>query len=427
MSKLDLEKMQGAWRLHSQRVEASLSLDVAGVRNRLKLGTQSAFKRHLRWLGAEIVFGAATLIALLVFIVSHRSDVVYLAAALPLLAMVLFAVATDIRHWQILSTLNLSAPITQVRAIVDAVRARRLLVVKWIALSSCLLWLPLVAVLFKAAFAVDLLHGLHFSVVAVNIVLGVLLIPIGLVVFGWFTKRFAHAPAFQRFIDDAAGTSFSAARASFESEANFESGLLSSDAPTALAYLEQRQWPAHADALLQRFRKSLMFGIFLPALFVLGMVSFNAVHGGDVHALIPGIFLHLFFVMQMVAGIVHRQLLRNLGASSALPLEAQVRTLKQVAYWRGNVARLSIVLSPLVALALVQVFAHLIYAIDLYALANTTVKIITGLVLLSACVLITFAWRAKAMTFAPSFSNALALGALKRNQQLLAALTDKVF
>ena len=261
MSKLDLETMQGAWRQHSQRVEASLILDVAGVRNRLKLGTQSAFKRHLRWLGAEIVLGAATMIELLAFIVSHRSDLVYVTAALPLLAMVLFALATDIRHWQILSTLNLSAAIVQVRAVVAAVRARRLLVIKWIALSSCLLWLPLVAVVLKAAFAVDLLRGLHISVVAVNVALGVLLIPLGLVVYGWLAKRFAHAPAFQRFIEDASGTSFSAARASFESQANFESGLTSGEPHATLAQEQQRQRPTQANALLQRLRTSLMVGI----------------------------------------------------------------------------------------------------------------------------------------------------------------------
>lgn len=61
--------------------------------------------------------------ALLIFMVSQRGDLVYLAASLPLVAMVLFAFATDIRHWKILSTLNLNAPIVQVRALVDAVRA----------------------------------------------------------------------------------------------------------------------------------------------------------------------------------------------------------------------------------------------------------------------------------------------------------------
>ncbi len=230
MNKLNLEKMQGAWRLHSQQLDASLRLDAEGVRKRLKLGTASAFKRHLRWLKLEIVFGAATLIALLSFVIHERSDMLYLAASVPMLALVLFTVATDIRHWQILSGLNLSGAIVQVRAVLDAVRARRLLVVKWIALSACLLWLPLVAVLSKAAFGWDLLRGLRTSVIAVNIAFGVLLIPIGLLVFGWVSKRFAHAPALQRFVEDVSGTSFSAARLSFELEADFELNRESSEA-----------------------------------------------------------------------------------------------------------------------------------------------------------------------------------------------------
>lgn len=233
MNKLDLEKLQGAWQQQNQRVEASLKLDADGVRRRLKLGTASAFKRHLRWLKFEIVFGAATLIALLWFAIHERSDRLYLAASVPMLALVLLTVATDIRHWQILSGLNLSGAIVQVRAVLDAVRARRLFVVKWIALSACLLWLPLVAVLLKAACGWDLLRGLRLSVIAVNVAFGVLLIPIGLLVFGWVNKRFAHVRALQCFVEDASGTSFSAARASVELEAEFERNLESNEAHAA--------------------------------------------------------------------------------------------------------------------------------------------------------------------------------------------------
>ena len=418
MSNIDLEKMQGAWRQHGQRLDASLSLDIAGVRQRLKLGTRFAFKRHLQWLAAEIIFGGATLIALLIFIVSQRGDLAYLAAALPLLAIALFAFAVDIRHWQILSTLNLSAPIVQVRAVVDAVRARRLLVVKWLLLGSFLLWLPLIAVLLKAAFAVDLLRGLHISVIAANLVLGVLLIPIGLLIFDWFTQRFGHAPAFQRFVEDASGNSFSAARASFESEAKFESGLVSGIAQAELEQ-QQRQWPAHATAQLHSFRKSLLFGILLCAFLVLCMARFNFVHGGNVHALLPGIFLHLFFVLQMVAGIVHRQLLRNLGASNALALAAQMQSLQHMANWRGNVARISIVLSPLLALALAQVFAHVIFALDLYASVGAGVAITALATALLLAIVLYIRWRAFGRGFAQRLINVIAFASLKRTQRLL--------
>ena len=421
MSKLDLEKMQGAWRQHSQRLDASLSLDIAGVRTRLKLGTQSAFKRHLRWLAAETVFGAATLIALLVFIASQRNDLVYLAAALPLLAMVLCALAIDIRHWQILSALNLSAPIVQVRAVVDAVRRRRLLVVKWIVLCACLLWLPLIAVLLKAVFSVDLLRGLHISVVAVNVLLGVLLIPIGLVVFGWFAKRFANAPAFQRLAEDASGSSFSAARASFESEANFESDLVNGLAQ-AEWQLQQNQWPDYATVQLQSFRKSLLFGILFYALLMFCMASFNFVHGGNVHALLPGIFLHLTFVLQMVAGIVHRQLLKNLAAGGAQALAAQMQSLQQMAHWRGNVARISIVLSPLLVLALLQVFGYAIFALDLYASVGAGVAITSLTAAVAFAIVLSARWHAIGNRFAQRLCNAIAFGSLKRTQGLLGAL-----
>jgi len=422
MSMLDLEKMQGAWQQRNQRLEATLKLDIDNVRSRLQHGTASAFKRHLRWLKLEAAFGGATLIALLTFVISARSDALYLAASVPLIAMALFSFGTDIQHWQILSRLDFSAPILQVRAVLDAVRARRLLVAKWIALSACLLWLPLIAVLFKAAFGLDLLRGLHISVIAVNLALGVLLILIGLFVFGWFTKRFAHAPAFQRFIESASGSSFSAARASFEFEADFAASLDSNDAQTVLTQQQQSQWPAQANAPLRQLRRAILFGIFFWAILVFGSAIFNVQNGGNAHALVPGIFLHLFIVMQMIAGIVHRQLLSILGAKCALPLAKQIQSLQQMAHWRGNVARLSIVLTPLLALALVQVCANAIYSIDLYQVASPVLAIAA----IGSALLIALAhyisWRVTATRFAQDSSNAATFGALKMTKRLLVAL-----
>ncbi len=422
MSTLDLDKMQGAWRQHSQRVEASLQLDVEGVRNRLKLGTASAFKRHLLWLTSEIVFGGATLLALLAFMISERTDVLYVAASVPLLALALFAFTTDIRHWRILSRLNLSAPIIQVRGVLDGVRARRLLVAKWIALSACLLWLPLIAVLCKAAFAWDLLRGLPVSVLMVNLALGILLIPIGMRVFGWFTERFEDAPAFQRFIENASGTSFSAARSNFELEADFESGLANSEAHSVLTHVEQSQWSVQAIEPLRHLRRSALGGILFWALLVAAPATFNVLHGGNAHALIPGIFLHLFFVVQLVAAIIHRQLLGNLGATSAQPLTPQIQSLKQMAYWRGNVARISIVLTPLLVLALLQVCATVFFAIDLYQATATALAMAA---IGSACVLsavLFLRWRATLTRFAPALSNAATFSAIDWTDKLLALL-----
>ncbi len=421
MSTLDLEKMQGAWRQQNQRIDAALTLDVERLRNQLKQGTASAFKRHLRWLKLESIFGAAALIALLAFVISVRADVVYIAASLPLIALALFAFATDLRHWTVLSKLDLSAPFLQVRSVLENVRTRRLMVAKWIALSACLLWLPLIAVLCKAAFGLDMLRGLHISVVVANAALGLLLIPVGLFVFDWFTKRFADAPAFQRFIENASGTSFSAARASFERQVNFASSLDNNDAQ-ALLTQQQNQWPAHADAPLQQLRRTILFGIFFWASLVFGTAIFNVLHGGNPHALIPGIFLHLFIVMQMVAGIVHRQLLSTLGAKCALPLTKQIQSLQQMAHWRGNVARLSIVLAPLLAIALIQMGADLIYSIDLYQITPAPFAIAT----IGSALLLTAALglrlHATSTRFALGLVNAVALGALKVTRQLLASL-----
>ena len=93
-----------------------------------------------------------------------------------------------------------------------------------------------------------------------------------------------------------------------------------------------------------------------------------------------------------------------------------------MANWRGNVARISIVLSPLMALALAQVFAYVIYAIDLYASVRPELAI-TGLsTALLFCMVLSVLWRAGGSGFAKPVSNVITFGALKLTQRLLGLL-----
>lgn len=109
----------------------------------------------------------------------------------------------------------------------------------------------------------------------------------------------------------------------------------------------------------------------------------------------------------------------NLGSASALPLAAQIQILEQTAQRRGKLARLSLVLTPWLALALAQVLTSLSYASDLYASPGPGVAII----LLAAALAFALAlYRWRAMRFAPGSSNVLVFNALRLTQQLLARL-----
>ncbi len=180
MNGLDLDALRAGWN-HSQRqLDASLTLDAQTLRAALSQRTGAAFRRHRGWLLASVITTAVTFGALLTFIVLHIDDSIYLLLATPLAMLALAELIVDWRQWRALSQLDLSAPVMQVQAVLDQLRGRILRLAKWVMLTSVLLWLPLLLVLVKGLTGFDLLDHLHPSVLYVNLLIGVLFIPIAL-------------------------------------------------------------------------------------------------------------------------------------------------------------------------------------------------------------------------------------------------------
>uniref|UniRef100_UPI00214806AC hypothetical protein n=1 Tax=Tahibacter caeni TaxID=1453545 RepID=UPI00214806AC len=205
MTTLDFDRLRQRWSEQSRAIDAQLALDVDAVRRRLTAQTATALVRQRnRRLGA-LLLGGAAFAAVLMFLRANAADPAYVLLALPFALLLLAVGIVDLREWLALGRIDFAEPLTRLRAEYDELRERRLQIVRLIAQLSVLLWLPLIFVLVKGLVGVDLLRRLPFSVTAVNVALGVALVPFIAILLRWIARRRPDSPALRRFADEAAG------------------------------------------------------------------------------------------------------------------------------------------------------------------------------------------------------------------------------
>ena len=161
----DFDSLRGRWQDSGKRAEAALAFDAAALRAALAARSTRAFRWHSRFLLAGIGVGAGAIALLGAFLWQHLGDWRYALMSAALLALVGAEFVVDLRQFLALRSLDLGAPLLSVRTTVEALRARRATMAKWIALTSLLLWWPALLVAFKALAGVDALRFVPASVV----------------------------------------------------------------------------------------------------------------------------------------------------------------------------------------------------------------------------------------------------------------------
>lgn len=402
MNSLDLDSLKQRWQQRDSGVSEALKLDAHALRTLLAARTRSAFARHQVWLTATAVFATALLAALLAFMLLVRHDPLYLLAGAPLLLLAGMSWAQTVAEWRRCQRLDLSAPVSVVRAELELLRARRLRLARWILWSSFLLWLPLVAVVVRGLLGGDLLRQLHPSVVWANLGLGVIVLLLGTSISARLARRPGGSLVLKRLEDDSAGGSLSALREHFEAQ------QVGAD-PLA---------PSPAVAALRRLQHGLYWRIWVHA----GLMLLNSLYllryGGLASALLPGIVLQLLLVALMVSAIVQRRLLVRVladggGGAADAPLLQDMLKLREV------ITRAAGIASPLLAVMLLQVALHALGWVHAHMLPMGL-----GLLLL-ALVSMLVLWRQR-QTHSRSvlrLGEVLVLGALRATRRAVGAWT----
>lgn len=409
MNGLDLDALRAGWSSHQQQLDASLTLNAQTLRAALRQRTGAAFRRHRKWLLASIIGATLTLAALLTFIVLHRDDSIYRLLATPLALLALAELIVDLRQWRALSSLDLCAPVLQVQAVLDRLRGRALRLARWVLLSSVLLWLPLLLVLVKGLSGVDLLDHLHPSVIYVNLLVGVLFVPLALLVMRWANARFAQRPGYQRFLDDVAGGSFGQVRQRFDAQREFEHAVDSGDLRFALADRGDPALLAAIEAPMRTLRRRLTLALIVYVGLLLATGAFNAVNGGLPQFLIPALLLHFSWLGHLVLAIVQRARLARWRVDDG-SISGLRRLLQSMLGLRQRCEYLTLAATPVLLVAALQVLTRAVTGENMLARLAPLSMTLLALSTIAACMWLALRLRAPLGRSLSAAADAISLG-----------------
>ncbi|HVH35473.1 MAG TPA: hypothetical protein VM847_15310 [Tahibacter sp.] len=423
MTTLDLDRLKQRWSEQSRAIDAQLALDIDAVRRRLTAQTATALVRQRNRRLYALLFGGLAFVATLGFMRANVDDAAYLLLALPFALLLLMVGAVDLREWLSLGRVDFARPLTELRAEYDRLRARRLQIVRAIAQLSVLLWLPLIFVLVKGLAGVDLLRRLPFSVTAANVALGVALVPCIALIVRWLARRRPDSTALRRFADEAAGRDWQRASDHLDRQLDFERAVVEDNAGHALRRAAAQSLPPEAERLRIAARRRIDVGLVLISALILFSGGFNLLHGGDAHALVPGVLQHLFAIGWLIAAIVQRDALAASATSAPAALRARLAGATRL---RTVLLQSYVVAAPLLSLMLLQTFGLGVAGIDLWQTLGLAIWLGLGLIALIATALLWRRRRRAPIGFASRLVDALSLGSLSYAQRAIeaAAATD---
>lgn len=417
MSGLDLDKLKSQWAQESRKLDDSLTLDVAAVREALTTKTVKAFRRHSYWQIIGLAFSVGAFIALLIFIINNWADKIHVLMAVPLAMLALGEAITDFRELRASKMLNFDSPMLTLNETLNNVRDRRLRMTKWIFLTAVLLWWPLVFVLFKGLFGVDLMPMFHPSFHIINTIVGLACIPIIYGVMHFVSKRYANSPGFKNFLEETAGKSWSRARQQLDARQRFDDEVATHGEVKALQRKEKKLASPIADAMLHKLKNRMLVASFSYGTMILMVGLFNAHHGGQWQFFVPGIFLNFFFVSHMISSITHRLSLMRLDLD--MPDGELCMQLDKLLDMRRMFARIVLSLSPIFLAVVLQVTAKAFFGLNLASYMPAYFLIGLLVALITAGVVI---YRKIGGKMIEAYANLSGFGAFRRSKILINAI-----
>jgi len=172
----DLDALRADWQAQDARLDATLRLDTARVRERLTRRVASRLRRL--WWGATL--GLLTLVPLLLalgaFIGEHRAEPRFLAPAVLLLLGSIASGVTLARQLVIQTALSPDAPVVSLQSRLATLRRERLHAAVVALAVGPLLWVPALIVLLRGWLGVDLYAVASGAWIVANLAFGLLVI-----------------------------------------------------------------------------------------------------------------------------------------------------------------------------------------------------------------------------------------------------------
>ncbi|HVR41572.1 MAG TPA: hypothetical protein VMU84_20925, partial [Thermoanaerobaculia bacterium] len=200
---MELDELKHRWAEYDRKLDASIRLNTALLRESTLHKAGSALNRLSLLLAIELVINFALVLLLGSFIGDHLGELRFVVPAAFLHVCTLALIATAIQQLVTLRTLDFDAPVIEIQKKLESLRVKRIQITKWVLLLAPLLWTPLVIVSLKMLFDFDA-YALQTWLIA-NLLFGVAVIPLMLLVSKRYADRFRGSPVMRRLMDDIAG------------------------------------------------------------------------------------------------------------------------------------------------------------------------------------------------------------------------------
>lgn len=219
---MELDDMKTAWRELDRRIDAGAEVD-RRIWKELKLEqTRSTLSWLAGWPLLELVIDILAVLLVGAFLAGHIHAARYAVPAIMLQVAAILKLSATIRQLAMIARIDYAAPVVAIQRQLAALRALRGRTTMWIFLLALLLWTPLAIVGAKALLGLDLYRAFGPLWIALNVALGVAVIPLAI----WIARRhagwFRNSRVMQQLADDIAGRSLTRATGHLDEITRFE-------------------------------------------------------------------------------------------------------------------------------------------------------------------------------------------------------------
>jgi hypothetical protein len=218
---MELEQLQERWHQLDQKLERTMTINTALLRQIRLQGTRQRLSRFAVWPVIDLVFAALVLFFSGSFLGNHWPQPTLVIPALGLMIAAVFLVIDNIQQLVCVSRISWDGPIRDIQLALSRLCHARIRQFKWVLFLSPLLWVCLLLVGSKVLFDVNGLESFDPWWLAANIAFGLLFIPAGILIARALEQRWQRTPFWQTVMESVSGHSLGVARKELQHWAEF--------------------------------------------------------------------------------------------------------------------------------------------------------------------------------------------------------------